>query len=69
MYAIQVSGYGKKRRYVVCRVENGIIFPQAVAGIFKMQDAAQNAALAAGIKVDVIGDAYAIWNAERRKEK
>lgn len=58
-YAIEVTGYGKRRRYIIRQiVQKGLLVP--VSRPYKTLEAAQDAAAALGLTIDAIGDLYGI---------
>lgn len=61
--AIKIIGEGRIKRYVVVRVGwcYNIGHPD-VPGCFRTLEAAQAAADAAGVHIDVVGDSYAIMD-------
>ena len=58
-YAIEVTGYGKRRRYIIRQiVKKGLLVP--VSRPYKTLEAAQDAAVALGLVIDAVGDLYGI---------
>lgn len=58
-YAIEVTGYGKHRRYLIRQIaRKGLLVP--VSRPYKTLDAAQDAAAALGLVIDAVGDLYDI---------
>ena len=59
-YAIQVIGYGARTRYTLRKCFWFGSNPVPGTGVYKTLEDAQQAAQAAGIKIEAIGDCYEI---------
>lgn len=58
-YAIERIGYGKRTKYVIKRIENGLVTP--VNGkAYKTEGDARKAAELLKIKIEVVGDIWEI---------
>lgn len=66
-YAVEVTGTGKRRVYVVKAVSEGGTVP-AIAKRFRSESAARAAAADAGMEIIAVGDFYQILHAFRRAE-
>lgn len=59
-YAIEIIGYGKRRRYCIKQVIPGVGTNPTNCKAYRTEDAARKAAAEIGIEISKVGDFYQI---------
>lgn len=59
-YAIEIIGYGKRRRYTIKQVLEGIGTNPTNGKVYRTEESARNAAAEMGIEISKVGDIYQI---------
>ena len=58
MYGIQVTGYGKRRKYAVRRIVQNGTYPVGYCKVWKTEEEARADAAALGVEISVVGDLW-----------